>query len=56
MADETAPDRSEDPRLEEIQEDVDEIRARIPKNPGLDVPDPDVKPVAPVEEDTFPPG
>ncbi len=51
MAQEPTSDTSEDPRLEEIQEDVDEIRARIPKNPGMDVPDPDVQPVAPAEED-----
>ena len=51
-----AADKSEtDPRLEEIQEDVDEVRARIPKNPGMDVPDPDVKPIMPEEEDTNPP-
>lgn len=50
MAQEPTRDTSEDPRLEEVQEDVDEIRARIPKNPGLDVPDPDVQPVVPAEE------
>lgn len=55
MTDEPTPDENEDPRFEEIQEEVDEVRARIPKNPGLDVPDPDVQPVAPVEEDTYPP-
>lgn len=51
MAQEPTRDKSEDPRLEEIQEDVDEIRARIPKNPGFDVPDPDVPTLAPAEED-----
>jgi hypothetical protein len=33
MADET------DPRLEEIQDRVDEVRRRLPDNPGLDVVD-----------------
>lgn len=49
-------DRTEpDPRLEEIQDEVDEVRARIPKNPGMGVPDPDVQPVMGEDEDTNPP-
>ncbi len=55
MADETNDETSKDPRLEEIQEDVDEIRARLPKNPGLGIPDPDVEPVMGEDEDTNPP-
>lgn len=44
-------DRTEDdPRLEEIQDEVDEVRARIPKNPGMTEPDPDVRPVMPPED------
>jgi hypothetical protein len=55
--DQTSPQggTSGDPRLEEIQDEVDEIRARVPKNPGMGVPDPDVKPIMPEEEDTNPP-
>lgn len=33
MAKQTEPD----PRLEEIQDRVDEVRRRLPDNPGLDV-------------------
>jgi hypothetical protein len=50
-----AEKQNEDDRLEEIQDDIDEIRDRIPKNPGLGVPDPDVQPVMPPEADTNPP-
>lgn len=37
MAHETDPD----PRLEEIQDRVDEVRRRLPDNPGMDVVDED---------------
>jgi hypothetical protein len=50
-----AEKQNDDDRLDEIQEDIDEIRDRIPKNPGLGVPDPDVQPVMPPEADTNPP-
>lgn len=40
-----------DPRLEEVQEDIDAVRKRLPDNPGLDVPDPDLKPVFPSEDE-----
>jgi hypothetical protein len=43
-------DEQDDPRLEEIQDEVDEIRRRLPDNPGLDIPDPDVRPVMPPED------
>ena len=43
-------DSDEDPRLQEIQDEVDEVRARLPKNPGLGIPDPDVEPVMPPED------
>ena len=49
------PDEGTDPRLEDIQDDVDEIRERVPKNPGMGVPDPDVQPLIPEESDTNPP-
>ncbi len=46
-----------DPRLDELQDDIDAVRKRLPDNPGLDVPDPDVKPVFPAEDedDEIPP-
>lgn len=44
-----------DPRLDEIQEEIDQVRKRLPDNPGLDVPDPDVRPVFPADEDEAPP-
>ena len=44
-----------DPRFEEIQEEVDEVRSRIPKNPGMSVPDPDIHPVMGDDEDVNPP-
>jgi hypothetical protein len=50
-----ADNQSADDRLEELQDDIDEIRDRIPENPGLGVPDPDVQPVMPPEADTNPP-
>lgn len=45
-----------DPRLEDIGDEVDEIRRRLPDNPGLDVPDPDVQPIFPADEneDVYP--
>ena len=33
--------QTDDPRLEEIQDRVDEVRRRLPDNPGLDVIDED---------------
>ena len=39
----------DDPRFEEIQEQIDAVRRRLPDNPGLDIPDPDVMPVMPPE-------
>lgn len=45
-----AEKHEDDPRFEEIQEEVDEIRRRIPHNPGLGIPDPDVRPVMPPED------
>ena len=54
--DQTSPqDGSSDPRLDEIQDEVDEIRERVPKNPGMGVPDPDIEPIMPEDEDTNPP-
>ena len=51
MAD-TAKD---DPRFEEIQEEVDAIRRRLPHNPGLHIPDPDAHPMFPAgDEDVYP--
>ncbi len=41
-----------DPRLDELQEDIDDVRRRLPDNPGLTVSDPDVKPVYPSDEET----
>ena len=41
---------TDDPRFEEIQEEVDAIRRRLPDNPGLGIPDPDVEPVMPPED------
>ena len=48
-----APDT--DDRLDEVQEDIDEVRARLGKNPGMAVPDPDVDPVMGRDADTNPP-
>ena len=48
-------DTGTDERLEQIQDDIDEVRARIPKNPGMTVPDPDVKPVMGDEAEANPP-
>ena len=50
-----AAEQQDDPRFEEIQEEIDEVRARVPKNPGMGVPDPDVDPVIPEGEDANPP-
>lgn len=52
MADEKTQD---DPRFEEIQEEVDAIRRRLPDNPGLGIPDPDIKPVMPEDAEVNPP-
>lgn len=40
-----------DSRLERIQDEIDAIRQRLPKNPGLDIPDPDTQPLLPADED-----
>jgi hypothetical protein len=48
-------DTETDERLDRVQDEVDEIRARIPKNPGMGVPDPDIEPVMGEDEDTNPP-
>ena len=40
------PEQKDDPRFEEIQREIDETRARLPKDPGLGVPDPDIVPLA----------
>jgi hypothetical protein len=45
-----AEEHTDDPRLDEIQEEIDEVRARVPKNPAMGVPDPDIDPVMPPEE------
>ena len=37
-------EQKDDPRFEEIQREIDETRARLPKDPGLGVPDPDIVP------------
>ena len=50
-----AAEQQDDPRFEEIQEEIDEVRARVPKNPGMGVPDPDIQPVIPEDEDVNPP-
>ncbi|WP_436792578.1 hypothetical protein [Actinospongicola halichondriae] len=42
---------SEDPRLEDLDEEIDAIRRRLPDNPGLDIPDPDVHPLFPADDD-----
>ena len=48
-------EESTDPRLEDVQERVDEIRDRLPKDPGMTVPDPDVQPLFPEgDEDVYP--
>ncbi len=50
-----AQPHEKDPRFEEIQQRIDEIRNRLPKEPGMGIPDPDVHPIMPAEEDTNPP-
>lgn len=42
---------TKDTRLEEIQQEVDEIRRRLPSEPGFDIPDPDVKPLIPADDE-----
>lgn len=50
-----AGETNTDPRLDDVQERVDEIRDRLPKEPGMTVPDPDVKPLFPeTDEDVYP--
>lgn len=39
-----------DIRLEEIQQEVDEIRRRLPHEPGFDIQDPDAKTLYPGED------
>ena len=41
-----------DPRLDELQDEIDEVRRRLPDTPGLTVDDPDVKPVYPADDET----
>ena len=48
-------EQQDDPRFEEIQEEIDEVRSRVPKNPGMGVPDPDVQPIIPEDEEANPP-
>ena len=44
-------DDKTDTRLEEIQDEVDEIRRRLPHEPGFDIPDPDVRPLFPADDE-----
>jgi hypothetical protein len=52
-ADQGTPDT--DDRLDEVQEDVDQIRERVEKNPLFDVPDPDIDPVMGDDAEANPP-
>lgn len=44
-------EQTDDKRLEAIQDEIDQIRKRLPDNPGLDIPDPDAQPVLHAEEE-----
>jgi hypothetical protein len=50
------PDEDPDPRLDELQEEIDTIRRRLPDEPGLDIPDPDIDPIYPDEGEDPPAG
>lgn len=44
-----------DDHLDEIQDDIDQIRERVEKNPLMDVPDPDIDPVMGDDAEINPP-
>ena len=48
-------EHEDDPRFDEIQREIDEVRARLPKDPGLGIPDPDIQPVVADEDMVDPP-
>lgn len=44
-------DRSDEERLDEVQETVDEIRDRLPDEPGFEVADPNATPLFPADDE-----
>ncbi len=44
-------ERSAEERLDEVQKTVDEVRNRLPEEPGFEVADPNTKPLFPADTD-----